>query len=111
MHSSALEDWVRFAARMCRPRGNFTLIHKAEALSSVLTALHGRFGGLTVTPIHPYTSKSAIRILVTAVKGSNAPLVLNPPLVLHDADGAFTPYVGQILRQGAPLFSSREPKG
>lgn len=105
MHPSALEAWVRFAARMARPRGTFTLIHKAEALSSVLSALHGRFGGLTVTPIHSYASKPAIRILVTGVKGSNAPLVLNSPLILHEADGGFTPNVSLILRQGAPLTS------
>jgi tRNA1(Val) A37 N6-methylase TrmN6 len=110
MHPGALDDWVRFAARMVRPRGRFTLIHKADALPVLLASLQDRFGALGLTPIHPYTDKPAIRVLVTGVKGSKAPLTLNPPLVLHGASGDFTPYVGQILRQGAPLVPPHEPK-
>jgi tRNA1(Val) A37 N6-methylase TrmN6 len=103
MEAGELDAWVRFAARTCRPGGRVTLIHKADALAALLETLQDRFGNLTITPIHPYAAKPAIRILVSGIKGSRAPLSIAPPLVLHDADGAFTPYVGRILRQGAPL--------
>lgn len=107
MPSDALDCWVRFAARVCRPGGRVTLIHKTEVLPTLLAALQDRFGAIAVTPIHPYSDKSAGRVLVSGIKGSRAPLELRPPVVLHEPGGAFTPYVGRILRQGAPLTSSR----
>lgn len=103
MNAGELDAWVRFTARTCRPGGRVTLIHKADALAALLEALKDRFGGLSITPIHPYAAKPAIRILVSGIKGSRAPLSIAPPIVLHDEGGAFTPYVGRILRQGAPL--------
>jgi len=52
--------------------------------------------------------KPAIRVIVTGTKGSRAPLTLRAPIILHEAGGAFTPYVGRILREGAPLVSQPE---
>lgn len=103
MHPGALNGWIRFAARLARPGGRLTLIHKADALPAILTALADRFGALAITPIHPYAEQPAIRVLVSGIKGSRAPLTINPPLVLHERGGGFTPYVGRILRHGAPL--------
>ncbi len=107
MPAHALDAWVRFATRVCRPGGRVTLIHKADALPALLAALQDRFGAIAVTPIHPYADKPAGRVLVSGIKGSRAPLELRPPVVLHEQGGGFTPYVGRILRQGAPLTSSR----
>jgi FkbM family methyltransferase len=104
MHASALDSWVRFAARTTKPGGRVTMIHKADALAALLDALKDRFGALSITPIHPYAGNPAIRVLVSGIKGSRAPLTLHPPIILHDPGGAFTPYVGRILRQGAPLM-------
>jgi tRNA1(Val) A37 N6-methylase TrmN6 len=107
MPADALDGWVRFAARMSRPGGRVTLIHKADALPALLSALDDRFGAIAVTPIHPYADRPAGRVLVSGIKGSRAPLELRPPVVLHETGGGFTPYVGRILRHGAPLTSSR----
>lgn len=103
MPLGALDTWARFAARMAKPGGRVTMIHKSGALPSLLAALQDRFGALTITPIHPYIDKAAIRVLVSGVKSSRAPVTLLPPIVLHELHGAFTPYVGRILRDGAPL--------
>ena len=43
-----------------------------------------RFGGLEVTPVYPRTGENAVRILVTAIKGSRARLNLRAPLLMHD---------------------------
>ena len=64
MPAGALEDWVRFMARMVRPGGRATMIHKAEALPRILTAFEPRFGALCVLPIFPRASESAIRVIV-----------------------------------------------
>ncbi len=82
---SLLTPWVKTAARLLRARGTLTLIWRADGLADVLAALAPAFGAVAVMPVHPAPDKPAIRILVTAVKASRAPLALLPPLVLADA--------------------------
>jgi tRNA1(Val) A37 N6-methylase TrmN6 len=103
MPAGALDRWVRFMAAMARPGGRITLIHRADALPELLSALGGRFGGAVVVPLHPRDGEPALRVLVRAVKGSRAPLQLQPGLVLHNADGGFRPCIAAALRDGARL--------
>ena len=104
-----LEGWVRFMARMARPGGAATLIHRADALGDILGALAGRFGGVLVLPIHPREGEPASRVLVQARKGSRAPLQLRAGLVLHNADHSFRPDVDAILRRGVALDLTKSP--
>lgn len=103
MAADALEAWVRFAVRMTRPGGTFTLIHKADALPAVLAAFAQRFGAVKVKPIYARPGQPAIRILVRGTKGSRAPLELCAPLVLHADGHGFTPELDAILRHSAAL--------
>jgi FkbM family methyltransferase len=103
MPSQSLDDWLRFMARMVRPGGCATLIHKAEALPELLAAFEARFGGLIILPIHARLHEPAIRVLVQGIKGSRAPLVLRPPFVLHGEGNEFTVAAQQILRHGGAL--------
>ena len=100
---SVLGPWIKTAARLLRARGTLTLIWRADGLADVLAALAPAFGAVAVVPVHPAPDKPAIRILVTAVKASRAPLVLLPPLVLADASGRPTAAAEAVLRDGAAL--------
>ena len=101
--STTLAAWITTAAWMLRPRGTLTLIWRADGLLDVLSALAKAFGGTAVLPVHGKPGRSAIRILLRAVKGSRAPLELVPGLVLNDASGRPTPEAQAVLRDGAPL--------
>ena len=109
MPDGDLDRWVRFMAGMTRPGGTATLIHRADALHALLEALAGRFGGAAVLPIHPRAGEPASRVLISAIKGSRAPLELRPGLVLHNADHSFRPDVEAILRHGAALALRKAP--
>ncbi|HVA11867.1 MAG TPA: methyltransferase [Stellaceae bacterium] len=98
-----LVDWLAFALAMLRDQGGLTLIHRADRLGDILAALAGRAGAVTVFPLWPGEGKPAKRILIHAKKGSAAPLVLAPGLVLHRADGRNTDAAEAILRHGASL--------
>jgi tRNA1(Val) A37 N6-methylase TrmN6 len=98
-----LASWIKTAARLLRARGTLTLIWRTDGLGDVLSALAPAFGAVAVTPVHPAADKPAIRILVTSVKGSRAPLTLRPPLVLADASGRPTAAAQALLRDGAAL--------
>jgi tRNA1(Val) A37 N6-methylase TrmN6 len=100
-----LAPWVKTAARLLRPRGTLTLIWRADGLGDVLAALANGFGALAVTPVYPAPDKPAIRLLLTAVKGSRAPLALLPPLALADPSGQPSAAAQAVLRDGAALPS------
>ncbi len=87
-----------------REGGTITLIHRADRLGDLLALLAPKAGSLRLRPIHPFADQPAKRVLVRAVKTGKAPLVLLPPLVLHDQDGGkHTAEVEAILRGHAAL--------
>lgn len=101
---SDLGDWVRFLCVMARPKGTVTFIHRADALAALLVALEGHVGGMEIFPLWPAAGKPASRVIVRGHRGSRAPLVLRPGLVLHGRDGRFTERTDAILRDGAALL-------
>ncbi|WP_417469673.1 tRNA1(Val) (adenine(37)-N6)-methyltransferase [Maricaulis sp.] len=94
-----LADWIRAAAGVLEPKGRVSLIHRADALGEILAALAPRFGSVAIRPVHPRAERPAKRVLVTARLGGKAPLVILPPLLLHDeSDAAHTPQADAIMR-------------
>ena len=80
------------------------MIHRADRLADLLALLAAKAGSFQIRPVHPFADAPAKRVLVRAVKTGKAPLVLLPPLVLHDRSGAkHTPEAEAILRGEAGL--------
>lgn len=96
-----LDAWIRACLDILKPGGTLGLVHRADALPDCLSALARRFGGITVRPVHARPGRPAIRILVTAIKGSRAPFALDAPLVLGRDDGTPTPE-SDALHRGLP---------
>jgi tRNA1(Val) A37 N6-methylase TrmN6 len=61
------------------------------------------FGGITIFPLWPARDRPARRVLLRARKSSAEPAALLPGLVLHGADGRFTPEAEAVLRDGCGL--------
>jgi len=112
---ATLLRWVKTATRLLRGGGTLTLIWRADGLADVLSVLAPAFGAVTIVPVHPAPDKPAIRLLLTAVKASRAPLALMPPLVLADSAGRPTEAAEAVLRHAAPLpgreLPGRKPSG
>lgn len=88
------ESWIRTAGAIMKPGGQLSLIARPSSVAAIIDACGRRFGGLQITPLHPREGEDAIRILVTAVKGSRARLAMRSPLLMHDGPGhAFAPLV------------------
>ncbi len=109
---AGLAEWIAAARRRLRPGGTLTLIHRADRVDAVLAALAGRFGGIALIPLWPRAAEPARRIVVRARKGSRAPAILAPGLVLHQADGRYTAAAEAVLRHAAALGISpdRQPE-
>lgn len=99
-HMGEIGPWMKAALALLAPGGLFLMIHRPDALPEILRGAEGRLGGLRIKPVSPRAGVAAVRILVAGRKGSRAPLALSPELVLHGADGAFTP-AAAALHAGA----------
>lgn len=95
--ADTLAAWVHAARRVLRPGGALSLIWRADGLAEVLAVLARGFGGVEVVPVHPDALSPAIRVLVRAVKGGRAPLLLHPALVLGDGPGRDTAAAKAVL--------------
>lgn len=99
-----LEAWTRFLLKAVRPGGRVTVIHRTDRLADLLRLLGEGGGSFRIRPVQPFADAPAKRVLVRAIKTGKAPLVLLPPLVLHDRDGAkHTPFADALLRGEASL--------
>ena len=99
-----LERWLRVCAGLLKPRGSLALIHRADRVGECLEALSRGFGGHRLRFVHPRADRPATRVLIAAVKGGRAPLVVAPPLILHDEAGRFTP-AAEALHRGDRALS------
>lgn len=103
MADDGLQAWTEFLLAGVRDGGAIVMIHRADRLGDILSLLGTRAGSFRVLPIHPYADRPAKRVLVKALRLGKAPLVLLPPLVLHDAGGGHSRLAGEILCGEAAL--------
>lgn len=95
--ADTLESWIHAARRVLKSGGGLTLIWRADGLAEVLAALDRGFGSLAIVPVHGTVGAPAIRILVRAIKGGKAPLVLHPALTLTEDGGVPNVFAQAIL--------------
>ncbi len=90
-------DWIRTASAIMVPGGQLSLIARPQSVADILAACGSRFGGLEITLIHPRPGEDAVRMLLTAIKGSRARLSFRAPLVMHETGShALTPLVDDL---------------
>ncbi len=87
MADGGLAAWTSFCLKAVREGGTITMIHRADRLADILGALAPKAGSFKIRPIAPFADAPAKRVIVRAIKTGKAPLVLLPPLVLHDREG------------------------
>jgi tRNA1(Val) A37 N6-methylase TrmN6 len=96
--TTSLGDWMQASLAILAPGGLFAMIHRPDALATVLAVAENRLGALAVVPVHPTSGRPAHRLIVAGVKGSRAPLRVTAGLVLHGPKGRLTPEADAIHR-------------
>ncbi len=104
MDGGSLRDWLKVGLQRTVSGGYFTAILRADRLNEALAALPEK--GVCAFPLWPHAGEAPKRVIVQARKGSSAPFALLPGLVLHSADGGWTPESDAILRRGEALALS-----
>ena len=103
MGAGGLDPWMRTAAAILKPGGMLHLIYRTEKLGEIIACAQGRFGGLTIVPLHARADAVAGRIIVRAIRASKARLAIAPGIVLHEADGKSTPLADDLVNGRARL--------
>jgi tRNA1(Val) A37 N6-methylase TrmN6 len=106
MTEPGLEAWMRTAAAILKPGGAVYLIYRAEMLAEVLASMHGRFGGVSIIPLHARPGMAASRIIVRGRRGSRAPLSICPGVVLHEPDNSPSQIAEQLMNGKSRLFEA-----
>ncbi len=107
MTEDLFESWLRTSGAIMIPGGQLSLIARPESIAEIIDACGNRFGGIEITAIHPREGENAVRILVTAIKGSRARLSLRAPLIMHEEGShKFSPLVDD-LNNGRAAYSRR----
>ena len=107
MTDGLFEAWIRTAAAITVSGGQLSLIARPQSIAEIIAACGRRFGGLEITPVYPRTGESAVRILVSAIKGSRARLDLRAPLIIHEEGSHRFASIVDDLNNGRTAYGRR----
>jgi tRNA1(Val) A37 N6-methylase TrmN6 len=97
LEGDLFDDWIRTAGAILKPGGQMSLIARPESVAEIISGCGRRFGGLEITLLHAREGENAIRLLVSAIKGSRARLVFRAPLFMHgDGSHRFLPFIDDL---------------
>jgi tRNA1(Val) A37 N6-methylase TrmN6 len=100
MADGGLAAWTAFCLKAVREGGTITLIHRADRLADILALLAPKAGSFRIRPVAPFVDVPAKRVIVRAIKTGKAPLVLLPPLVLHEREGTGHSAAAEAILRG-----------
>ncbi len=98
-----LRTWIASCMACLKQKGRLVLIHRADRLSDIFAALHGRAGDIRIWPVYPSAGAPARRVIIDAGKGRKSPDTLHAGLILHDQGGGHTREAEQVLRAAESL--------
>jgi len=93
-----LEALILQMRRLLAPAGRAALVYPAERLTPLLATLDAQgLCPLRLRLVHDRPGAPASRALVEAHKGGKGVLIVDPPLVLRDADGRYGDEAAHLL--------------
>ncbi len=97
-----LEDVLSQSAQLLKYKGRFYMIHRPSRLTEILTEMR-RFG---IEPkrmrlVYPYLDREANLVLLEGMRGGKPGLVTEPPLIVYEKEGSYTPEVLHIYGMDA----------
>jgi len=101
---ATLGEWIMALARPLRHLGTVSLVLPAARFADAAAGLRAAgCGAVRLLPLWPRAGVAAKRVLIQGRRGGRGADTLLPGLVLHGADGGWTPAAEAVLRHAAPL--------
>ncbi len=101
-----LKDFINFAFKNLKNKGNLYIIQRSERLKETLDLLIPKYwGNIEINPIYSYENKPAKRFIVIAKKlGSQNNTILHYGIVMHKNDTTYTERAEKILRDASSFY-------
>lgn len=92
-----LEDVIREACLCVRPGGRFCMVHRPNRLPEIFSVLQKyRLEPKRLRMVHAHAEDPANLVLLEAVRGGNAWMKAEPPLITYREDGTYTEEVYRL---------------
>lgn len=89
--TATLTEVLAAAAYALKFHGRFRMVHITERLTDIMTAMRqAAIEPKVVRFIHGRPDKPAKLCLIEGIRGGNPGLCVQPPLIVHEADGAYS---------------------
>jgi tRNA1(Val) A37 N6-methylase TrmN6 len=93
-----LEDVVSSCAKLVRPGGKVSIVHRPGRLVDIITLFRKyRLEPKRIQFVHPKQGKDANTMLIEGIRDGNPDLKLLPPLYVYDENGDYTTEIEEIL--------------
>lgn len=92
-----LEDVVGEAARLLKPGGHFFMVHRPFRLAEIITCMvsHG-LEPKRMRLVYPYVDKEPNMVLIEGVRGGNARIEVEKPLIVYESENVYTEEVRRL---------------
>lgn len=92
-----LDDVAREAAKLLRPGGRFSMVHRPHRLIEIITALTKyKLEPKRMKMVHPFVDKEANMVLIEAVRGGKSMIKVEAPIVVYREPGVYTQEIYDI---------------
>lgn len=92
-----LDDVLLQAARVLKSNGHFFMVHKPDRLAEIIIKMKEyKLEPKRLRIVYPRVGSEPNMILIEGTKGGNAGMKVEKPLIIYDANGAYTPEVSKI---------------
>jgi tRNA1Val (adenine37-N6)-methyltransferase len=86
-----LEDVVKCAARLLRPRGKFYMVHRPFRLAEIIVMLREyHIEPKRMQLVHSFIDKEPSMVLIEAVRGAKPRMKIDKPLIVYESQGVYT---------------------
>lgn len=86
-----LEDVVREASYVLKPKGRFYMVHRPHRLIEIVNILTKyKLEPKRIKMVHPFVDKEANMVLIEALKGGNSFLKMEAPIIVYEKPGVYT---------------------
>ena len=95
-----LEDVVSTAAKLLRPGGKFSMVHRPQRLADIIFSM--RTNGIEpklLRMVHPSPGKKPNLLLISGTRDGNPELRVLEPLYIYDEDGNYTSEIDEIYNR------------
>ena len=86
-----LEDMIREASRVLKPRGRFYMVHRPFRLAQIMSLMvKYHLEPKRMRLVHPYVDKEPNMVLIEGLRDGNSRITVEPPLIVYESPGVYT---------------------